>query len=996
MTDNNSSATPFARKRLPHYIRLASGISLMTLGAALPALAQEGDDRYSQYDAALEEIVVIGQRGSLLSAQAIKRDAEQVVDAISAVDIGALPDRSVSEALQRVPGVQLQRTNANRDPARMAAEGGGVFVRGLGWVRTELNGRDIFSAASGRTLGFEDVSADLMAGVDVYKSPTADQIEGGLGGTVNLRTRLPLEQGERLLAVSADYNYADLYGEGFTSFSGLYSDRWEVGQGEVGVLFSTSVAEIGNRTDAIQSGRYEAHEGPDGEALYLPTNLGARRIDWQQKRTAYNGAFQWAPQEDLIFTAQAFYAEANPEDLDRGIEVQAPSGASLHPDSGDYRYDANGILQSGTLHDAAITYSTRYGKRESDIGDYSLKFEYEPDSGWALSGDLQYVKSRAKVMNMAAFTQVAPDENGSLPEVAFDFSGSDPSLVVSEQQRLGQQDQYWWAAAMDHLESNEATSLAARLDTEYVFQNSSFLRSFRTGVRVTDKDSIARQSAWNWSLLSNQYWLNNSPENTAFLHDSAADQSELYTFDDFMRGSVDVPTQGWFPTRNLVSSNTGAFEYFEPMVAGNGQPWGWAPLLLPQGFDTNPDGDNVSAGINEQNEQTRAVYASLRFGDDSGELLGLPFDGNFGLRAVETETVASGRAVAGGIDDSCIDSYDATGSPIYKAGECANTAAFVEAYNTELGGYRDFSNSYTNLLPSLNLRLMLRDDLQLRFGLSRGMVRPAFYQTRPYTTLNFNTGDEAFNNGTNPATQMLATEGAPDLEPTTANQFDSSIEWYFNETGSLTFAAFYKDIRDYIALRTTKEEYSYGGQTYEFDVTRQVNADSGKLQGFELAYQQFFDGLPSPFDGLGVQANFTYVDNEGGINTAFNPIDTAQQAGASDETLPIEGMSKTSYNLALMYEKEDISARLAYNWRERYLLTTSAAVLNRPVWFNDYGQLDGSLLYNATDHLKFGLQVTNILNERTELDVHGVPGGATQYSWTDTDRRIAFVTRYTF
>ena len=128
----------FLKKKLPLHIKLASGLSLLgAMGVAAPSMAQDiADNR-------VEEVLVSGQRQSIQSAQTIKRDAEVVVDSITAVDIGALPDRSVSEALQRVPGVQLQRTNENRDPARLASEGGAVFIRGLSWVRTELNGRDI-------------------------------------------------------------------------------------------------------------------------------------------------------------------------------------------------------------------------------------------------------------------------------------------------------------------------------------------------------------------------------------------------------------------------------------------------------------------------------------------------------------------------------------------------------------------------------------------------------------------------------------------------------------------------------------------------------------------------------------------------------------------------------------------------------------------------------------------------------------------------------------
>ena len=185
-------------------------------------------------------IVVTGIRASLQGARARKRNAEVVVDSITAQDIGALPDRSVSEALQRVPGVTLQRTSDNRDPARLSGEGGGVFIRGLSFVRSELNGRDVFSAANGRGLSFEDVSSDLLAGVDVYKNPSADMIEGGIGGTIDLRTRKPFDANGFVAAFSGDINYADLYKKSFKSGNALISDHWHTGIGEIGVLLSYS------------------------------------------------------------------------------------------------------------------------------------------------------------------------------------------------------------------------------------------------------------------------------------------------------------------------------------------------------------------------------------------------------------------------------------------------------------------------------------------------------------------------------------------------------------------------------------------------------------------------------------------------------------------------------------------------------------------------------------------------------------------------------------
>ena len=143
--------------------------------------------------AVVEEVIVTGIRQQLESSQARKEDAEEILDSITAADIGALPDRSVTEVLQRIPGVAIGRVPDARDADRIAVEGSGVTVRGLSWVRSELNGRSAFSAKKSRTLGFEDIPPELMAAVDVYKNPSAAMIEGGLSGVVDLRTRLPFD-----------------------------------------------------------------------------------------------------------------------------------------------------------------------------------------------------------------------------------------------------------------------------------------------------------------------------------------------------------------------------------------------------------------------------------------------------------------------------------------------------------------------------------------------------------------------------------------------------------------------------------------------------------------------------------------------------------------------------------------------------------------------------------------------------------------------------------
>lgn len=979
-----------SQSKRTHRLALLCGASLVSMVAMAPlsAMAQSqpagaGTDPNATE---VEEVVVTGIRAQLRSAQAIKQNSEVIVDSVTAVDIGALPDRSVSEALQRISGVTLQRTNAARDPARLAAEGGGVFVRGLSWVRSETNGRDIFSASSGRGLSFEDVSADLLAGVDVYKNVAANMIEGGIAGTINLRTRVPFDNVEPLVAVNADYNYGDLSERGFWSGSAIASNRWDTKIGEIGLLANISVSNVGNRTDSISVDRYDpvvldAGNASGGRAagstVYIPKYLGWRTIDWEQERTAIALAAQWRPNDNLLITLQALGSEANAYNLERALGTESV----LSPNT-TYRYNADDVFIGGSVPQANYNTNTRVGDDTKRTGDVSLNFRYTPDSAWSFSGDLQYVKSTAEIYSMTAFTQLQ-----NRPDLTISIGGDLPT-ITSTGGTPTNKSTYWWAAAMDHIEDNEADEVAARLDATYDFAEGNFLKSVSFGIRGTEKNYINRQTGFNWGLLSNQYWGNGGGA-TVFLDQTGFPggrqdprlpaASELYTFDNFFRGDAPVPGVAWFPTAELVSNGT-AYAY-DILRNTQSSGWGWTPLS--DDYESYRLGGG-NGGITELTESTQAAFVYARFGAENA-LFGKTFDGNIGLRVVETTTETNTVTTLPVIQGLC----PPAGNPL------ANCTAFNSAVQFSRGGTldgQDVSTSYTNYLPSLNLRVFLQDDLQLRFAASQAMVRPEMYQLQPFTNLSINFQPDGFT--LNPTTPFTGIGGNPGLKPIMANNYDLSLEWYFAPSGSLTFAAFHKDISDYIFTGTETVNITNGGVTYPFLLTRYTNGDEGTVDGFEVAYQQFFDFLPSWLSGLGVQGNFTFIDSSGGRNTSQNILDPLQNS-ASAAALPLEGMSRTSYNAALLYERFGISARLAYNWREEYLLTTSAANVNAPVWAADYGQLDGSVFYNINDDVKIGIQSTNILNERTVLKV-GNETRKPPYNWVDTDRRVAIVLRASF
>src|SRR3982751_6479290 len=210
-------------------------------------------------------IVVTGVRRALQNAAQRKKNADTVVDSITATDIGAFPDKSVAEALQRVPGITVNRFAATSDTAHFSAEPSGVLIRGLPQVRSEFDGRDTFSANSSRGLSWTDITPELLAGVDVYKNSTADMIEGGIAGTVDLRTRVPFDAPGQLIQVGARANYGDLDKKWTPDLNGFYSNRWQTCAGEFGLMGDLAYSHVKTRSQGIQYGRTAIieHGAPD-------------------------------------------------------------------------------------------------------------------------------------------------------------------------------------------------------------------------------------------------------------------------------------------------------------------------------------------------------------------------------------------------------------------------------------------------------------------------------------------------------------------------------------------------------------------------------------------------------------------------------------------------------------------------------------------------------------------------------------------------------------
>ena len=1016
-------------------IALAIAATLLSAGVQ----AQEStaaDSQEKKADATeLDRVVVTGVRGAVIRAQEIKQEAGQIIDSVTAQDIGALPDRSVTETLKRVSGVTVTNFVARDDPDHFSAEGSGVMIRGLTQVRSELNGRDVFSSNGGRGLSFEEVPSELMAGVDIYKNPSAEIIEGGLGGTVNLRTRMPFDEAGRKVAASIDYNFGDFAKQGKPSASLLFSDRWQTGIGEVGFLANLSYSELATRSDGIQNEpftrRNEAPllEGTNFDHVYIPGGVNWRTLDFERKRQGVALALQWRPNDNTELYTQYLRSQYNMQWRERamvfGDQLQGPDGAynnnDILPAPGTrFNYDKNGVFQSGYatrlrpevyenwggidwgaidwsqpqdvidaqiaeqlaentelccgLKPLTIAFRTnnRLSKQETVTSDWSGGFRHFITDKLVARGDLQYVESSSRPHDFTIYTETF------LSDIYLDLTGKYPSLQLAENGQLQDPSNYSWLAAMDNMQDNRGEQLSGRVDFEYTFDDNSWLRFARFGVRLSSREQTNKDSGWdNWKPIS-ATWATLDPgfgswaggNELAWLDKYLPEHSELHSLGNFFRGQVKVPGNLWYPGNSIIDIETAAkllpALYAARMAAGGD---GWLPATFrPQ--DTNT-----------QEERTQAAYGMLYFENDT-LLGGKVLDGNVGVRVVKTSSRSEGFGQLPNLSTSL-----------------NLTQEVRDRFDGDYFGFQS-RGSYTDVLPSLNVRVRFTDSLQWRFAASKAIARPDFRLLMSWLPLTANIDDTCNPPVGGPLCGLEYVNGAPtsagnpNLQPMRANQFDTALEWYFGPANMLYATVFYKDVKGYFVSETRDEVFD--GITYP--ITRPQNLDTGKIQGFELGYNQFFDFLPGWMKGFGVQANYTFVDSSGGRNPIVDPNSDTRTPQVNN--LPLEGLSRRSYNVVGMYETGPWSIRLAYNWRSRYLLTASEANLRLPIWQDDFGQLDGSFFYNINKNIQIGLQANNLTDSVTKLLMgpRTYPDGFVDEklyprAWFMNDRRYSAVLR---
>lgn len=942
--------------------------------------------------AATPDIVVTGQRASIENAINIKRHADEIVDSITADDIGKLPDRSVTEALQRVTGVTIDHFIARNDPDHFSVEGSGVTIRGLTFVRSEINGRDSFSANGGRSLSFEDVPPELLAGVDVYKDPAADHIEGGIGGLVDLRTRMPFDQKGQLLSFSWSGSLGDLRNQLEPSFSGIYSNRWNTSIGEIGVLVDAAYSRSATRTDAEQvEPYYPRTDLVAGKTVYIPKGVDWRQLDFTRRRIGLYGALQWKPADNLDFAATFFQSNYKFHWDEHAIFAQTNAYNIVPAPGTQFTYDDRGVFLSGTETDPnpadgggmPFNDDVRSADQKSKTTDIAGTVTWRPNERLTLKADVQHVRATLSGLDSTVATGVI------LPSQTFDLSKGLPRLSVDENY-LADLSNYYWAFTMDERQHNVANQWAYRADLDYDLDTGGFLKSFQFGGRITDMNADNKGSPYNWQPVSQTWQVPGTLPRLAYLSEFPL-ASQLFNFGgNFYHGGADVPTRVVFPATSQATGYPDTYftlhnittQLCEEIHAAKDCP----------SFALAAFGDPQT---NLQREKTYALYGLLKFGLDNQ---GVPLTGNIGLRWVKTDMAADGFVV-----EPAAISGAPPGGPVFNHASEPIVAR----------------NSYDYFLPTLDLLYKITPNLQARFAAGRAMARPSFSQLQAYTPLSASYSASSGYNFSSTAS------GNPYLKPTLSNQADVALEWYFGRASSLTATVFYKHLQNII--RNVEAPYEFNGTT--FDLVEPHNVGTANVKGFEIGYNQSFDFLPGILSGFGITSNFTFVDSATHIDTSSLQSNSAAYVSANGVdtngtifgNLPLEGLSKYSYNLTGYYERGIVSIRIAYNWRSKYLLATNVngtqgsdgspltpggincgpatshcVVWGLPTWNGSYGELDGSIFFKFNDDkISFGLEAQNLTNSVNRVLMQqsfGMMGRA----WFQSDRRYTFSVRVKF
>lgn len=814
-------------------------------------------------------VTVTGIRRGIEAAISIKKNSSSIVEAISAEDIGKLPDQSVAESISRLPGVSAQR-------GRNSGKASDISVRGLSpsFNGTLLNGREMASTGNARSPEFDLFPAELMGSIVIYKTPDATVIGQGLASTINLRTVQPLDFGKRTVAVN--YKKSRL---GVKQRDGLP-------EGEGDRLSLSYIDQFANRTIGVAVGltRYEEIGGAQSKF----DSWGGWAADFQDPRSSNDpnakvktpggfgydtevnshnrdGAFaslQWRPNRNFKSTVDLFYSAGETGNKKTGIQgaVGGNSAGTYDPPGvlTNYTINSANVVTSGTITNWVGVVRNHYEGAEDDLKTIGWNNELRLGE-WTTEADLTW--SKATKQSSRYETTAGVPGNAAKDTISFTgFDGGNftevkytPGLNYADRSVARLTDVMGWSGG-------ESSPQAGYLAMPYIEDEVKAVRL-----------SAKKEMEWG-PLIGTTFGFNHTARDKS----RTGDEGRLVIPGGDPYGAVAMPG-----SETAVAGGSG-------IMVASWDPRGSLGTVYELANKVDADIYNKFWDVKER------ISTAYVMGDLEGELFGLSYRGNVGLQAIHTEQTGGGFAV---------DLARCTG----------NTAASCPAMRVSE------TDSYWDFLPSANLSFDLKNEQVLRFGLAKVVSRPNLDDLRAGQNFSLAT------NGPFPI--LTGSGGNPELKPFRAKAFDVSYEKYFGNKGYFSGAVFYKKLDTYIYRAPRAYDFGplvtpttplpltgpFAGSTMGL-MTQPQNGDGGNLYGYELAVNVPLSMVTNYLDGFGVMVN--HSDTKSSID--LPEIGFANVAGDM-VSIPLPGLSRKVTNLRLYYEKNGFQIAAAARKRSNFL-----------------------------------------------------------------------------
>lgn len=788
----------------------------------------------------VDEIVVAGIRGALKNAVDLKRNSTAVVDAVSAEDVGKFPDSDLGESLSRIPGVTVGRS---------FGQGASVSIRGGApqMTLTQLNGQNVASTgwydqvAIDRSFNYSLLPPEAIAGIDVYKSSQADLNEGGIGGTVIVKTRKPLDMDANTAFLGVKASVGTISDETAPNFSGLYS--WKNDSESFGILAAVSYSDD----------EY-VRQGDESDLAWSAAAVPSRFVQ-QRERTTVNLGAQFAPTDELQFGINYMSLELVGDNTSSSVYLFGAGGDCTNT-------NVSGVCDTRVISEAQAVPAfgqtwARVGTMTSDT--LAVDASYEVD-GFKLSAAIGSTEAEGGT-DLTTNFGFYPLANwaGTIDASGRTINIDGPKHVTTVEDLPNTRPEGWAVGKGP----NSDEEVYGQLDVEFDLDLGA-IKSFKAGVRYTDHD--VEKFNYKGAL---------DPDAPTLPASEYYGGNEDLGFSDSASFPVPKPGAMYAVTRNTLESWT-----------------------------------EIRSGYSTINEKNSALYGMFTFEADG-------IRGNFGLRYIHTDAES--------------DSYKLDGTPLADGDIDANLY-YSTTITTDKADYDD-------VLPSVNILFDLTDSLVLRMAAAQTIARANYNDM-------FSASSQAGYEDTIAGNETL-TKGSIGLLPMKSSQADLGLEYYYGDGNLLSATYFVKDINNFVVSDTSFNQsiglVSPDSGLDSWTVNNQVNAGGGEIEGIELQWSHAFD------NGFGTVINYTYA-NGNAPGEVFS-----DQQGLFTES------SKDSLNLVGYWENDVYSARAAYNWRSEYIVRETGYYGNR--MHDDYGSLDLSFGWNATDFMTFTFEATNVLEE---------------------------------